>query len=95
MRYILVYSIDEFKEYKIFNEPTLMEMFINEKNEYNNNFSIHCCYEIGKEIFIEPVDFITKYCIIEEQYLYLNKKDMFDIVPEEETIEYLLQQLLR
>ena len=65
-RIILIYSIDEFKEYQTFVSEHALEQFVNEKNEYNNTFELIDCYYIGEEIIIKPEEIVTKYFVVKE-----------------------------
>lgn len=65
-RIILIYSIDEFKDYKTFNYEHELENFVNDKNEYTEGFELVDCYYIGEEITIKPVEIVTKYFVVKE-----------------------------
>jgi hypothetical protein len=65
-RIILIYSIDEFKEYETFVTEHELEQFVNDKNEYTNTFELIDCYYIGEEIVIKPEEIVTKYFVVKE-----------------------------
>jgi len=65
-RIILIYSIDEFKEYETFVSEYELEQFVNDKNEYNHTFELIGCYYIGEEIVIKPEEIVTKYFVVKE-----------------------------
>lgn len=63
-RIILIYSIDDIQKYCLFTHENEIENWINDQNEYENDFKIIDCYYIGEKINIEPIEIVTKYLII-------------------------------
>lgn len=61
MKIVLIYSIDEFINYKKFVNENELERFINDENEYKQNFEVLECFEVSNSYEVEAVEYVVRY----------------------------------
>lgn len=61
MKILLIFSIEDFVDYKKFGNIAQVEKFVNEKNEYAKDFKVLECVEISANYEVEAVEYVVRY----------------------------------
>lgn len=61
MKLVLIFSIEDFVDYKKFSNIAQIEKFVNEKNEYSKDFKVLECFEVSANYEVEAVEYVVRY----------------------------------